>query len=69
MQLFEDGDNPISNVFIAIVKGVVDMIFTKTAKLIHCNLWLRLGVSQKPMFFKCIKQCASNDGTHCKSNQ
>ena len=69
MQLFENRDNPISNVFIEVLEGVVDAIFTKTAELVHCNLRLRLGVGKKSMFFKRIKQCASNDGIYRKSNQ
>ena len=56
MQLFEDRDNPTSNVFIEVFEGFIDASFTKTAKFVHCNLGLRLGVSQKPMFFKRIKQ-------------
>ena len=69
MQLFEDRDNPTSKVFIEVFEGFIDASFTKTAKFVHCNLGLRLGVSKKPMFFKRIKQCASNDGTHRNSNQ
>ena len=64
MQLFEDRDNPTSNVFIEVFEDFIDNSFTKTAKFVHCNLCLRFGVRQKPMFFKRIKQCASNDGTH-----
>jgi hypothetical protein len=51
------------------LEGVVDAIFTKTAELVHRNLWLRLGGGKKSMFFKRIKQRASNEGTHRKSNQ
>ena len=69
MQLFEDRDNSISNVFIEVFEGVVDASFTKTAKFVHCNLGLRLGVSQKSRFFKRIKQCGSNDGRNRNSNQ
>ena len=69
VQLFEDREYPTSKVFIEGFEGFIDPSFTETAKFVHCNLGLRLGVSQKPMFFKCIKQCASNDGIHCNSNQ
>jgi hypothetical protein len=31
VQLFEDRDNPTSNVFIEVLEGVVDARFTKTA--------------------------------------
>ena len=69
VQLFEDREYPTSKVFIEVIEGFIDPSFTKTAKFVHCNLGLRHGVSQKPMFFKRIKQCASNDGIYCNSNQ
>ena len=65
----EPGAGQTSNVFIEVFEGFIDKSFTKTAKFVHCNLGLRLGVSQKPMFFKRVKQCASSDGTHFNSNQ
>jgi hypothetical protein len=52
VQFFEDREYPTSNVFIEVFEGFIDKSFTKTAKFVHCNLGLRLGVSQKPMFFK-----------------
>ena len=56
MQLFKNRDNPTSNVFIEVFEGFIDESFTKMVKFVHCNLGLRLGVRQKPMFFKRIKQ-------------
>ena len=48
VQLFKNRDNLTSNVFIEVFEGFIDESFTKTAKFVHCNLGLRLGVSQKP---------------------
>jgi hypothetical protein len=48
VQLFEDRDNPISNVFIEVLEGVVDAIFTKTAELVHFKLWLMTELIASP---------------------
>ena len=69
MRLFKNRDNPTSKVFIEVFEGFIDESFTKTAKFVHCNFEFRFGVSQKPIFFKRIKQCASNDGIYRNSNQ
>ena len=51
-QLFEDRDNPTSNVFIEVCERFIDKNFTETAEFVHCNHWLRLGVSRKLMLFQ-----------------